>query len=452
VESTRLIQALDASGLDGSVVDSHDRRYERWRRVWNGVIDRRPAVIVRARSVADVKRTIAVAGEAGSLIAVRCGGHSFPGFSTCDGGIVLDLSAMSRVVIDPVGCTAEVAGGSRLGDLDRATAPYGLVTPAGVVSHTGAAGLTLGGGMGWLSRRLGLTIDNLLAADVCLADARVLRASEAEEPELFWALRGGGGNFGVVTRFVFRLHQLGPILVGSWTYPGTQTCSVLARYAELATRASRQLGTAFASTAAGVSVTAIWSGSEDGAQAAVAPYGTLGNPSAGSLGGVTFLELQSRLDDHFAWGRRYYAKGGFFATIDTEAIDCVTTSVASAPTADCEIYVLQLGGAVSNVADEVTAYTGRRAGFYWIVEPVWDDPADDARCISWGRETAAQLSSLSMSGNYVNEQSDFGGDTTRKAYGAQKYARLAALKARFDPNNLFRLNQNVLPARREAST
>jgi FAD/FMN-containing dehydrogenase len=446
VESApHLIDVLGRSGLDGTVVASRDRGYERCRRVWNGVIDRRPVAIVRAQSVADVKRTIEVAAEAGSLIAVRCGGHSFPGFSTCDGGVVLDLSSMNRVVIDPVGCTAELAGGSQLGDLDRATAPHGLVTPAGVVSHTGAAGLTLGGGMGWLSRRMGLTIDNLLAADVCLADGRVVLASEAEEPELFWGLRGGGGNFGVVTRFVFRLHRLGPVLVGSWTYPRAQTGSVLARYAELSVQASRQLGTAFTSTAAGIQMTAVWSGSEDGAQAAVAAYGKLGSPSSGSLGGVTFLDLQSRLDDHFAWGRRYYAKGGFFGTIGAEAINCMIASVASAPTADCEIYVLQLGGAVSDVADDVTAYTGRQAGFYWIVEPVWDDPADDARCITWGRETAAQLSSLSMSGNYVNEQSDFGGDTTLKAYGEQKYTRLAALKARFDPDNLFRLNQNIQP-------
>jgi FAD/FMN-containing dehydrogenase len=445
MESAHLVHELGRSGLDGSVVASGDRSYERWRRVWNGVIDRRPAAIVRAHSVADVRRTIEVAAEAGSLIAVRCGGHSFPGFSTCDEGIVLDLSSMNRVVIDPVGCTAEVAGGALIGDLDRTAAPHGLVTPAGVVSHTGAAGLTLGGGMGWLSRRLGLTIDNLLAADVCLADGRVVLASEVEESELFWGLRGGGGNFGVVTRFVFRLHQLGPILVGSWTYRDTQRGSVLARYAQLASGASPQLGTALTATTAGIRVSAVWSDSEDGAQAAVEAYGQLGTASSGSLGGVTFLELQSRLDDHFAWGRRYYAKGGFLGTIGLDAIDCVTASVASAPTPDCEIYVLQLGGAVSDVAEDATAYTGRHAGFYWIVEPVWDDPTDDARCISWGRETAARLSSLSMSGNYVNEQSDFGGDTTLKAYGEQKYRRLAALKARFDPENLFRLNQNIPP-------
>jgi FAD/FMN-containing dehydrogenase len=443
--SVQLIQALAGASLDGTVVGSQHPSYERCRRVWNGVIDRRPAAIVRARSVTDVTRTIQVAAEARCLLAVRCGGHSFPGFSTCDDGVVLDLSSMNRVVIDRAGCTAEVAGGSLLGDLDRAAVPHGLVTPAGVVSHTGAAGLTLGGGMGWLSRSMGLTIDNLLAADVCLADGRVVRTSAAEEPELFWGLRGGGGNFGVVTRFVFRLHQLGPILVGSWMYPGTQTSSVLERYSELASEASPRLGTAFTSTAAGTRVTAVWSGSEDGAEAAVAPYGKLGSPSSGALGGVTFLELQSRSDDHFPWGKRYYAKGGFLGTIGPKAIDCVRASVTTAPTPDSEIYVLQLGGAVADVPDDETAYTGRDAGFYWIVEPVWEDPVDDARCISWGRETAAQIAALSTSGNYVNEQSEFGGDVALKAYGEQTHTRLAALKARLDPDNLFRLNQNIPP-------
>jgi FAD/FMN-containing dehydrogenase len=446
VETERLIQGLDRSGLGGTVVARDDPSYERCRRVWNGIVERRPAAIVRARGVADVRRTIEVAAEAGSLIAVRCGGHSFPGFSTCDDGVVLDLSWMNQVVIDPLERRAVVAGGAQLGHLDRAAALHGLVTPAGVVSHTGAAGLTLGGGMGWLSRRMGLTIDSLVGAEVCLADGRVVFASEAEEPELFWGLRGGGGNFGVVTRFVFRLHQLGPILVGSWTYPSTQTGAVLERYSELAADASPQLGTAFTSTATVTRVTAAWTGSGDGAQAAVAPYGRLGSPSSGSVGGVSFLELQSRSDDHFAWGRRYYAKGGFFETIGSEAVDCMTASVASAPTPDSEIYVLQLGGAVTEVADNATAYTGRHAGFYWIVEPVWDDAADDTRCITWGRETAAQLSSLSTSGNYVNEQSDVGGDATLEAYGEQKYTRLATLKARLDPDNLFRLNQNISPA------
>jgi FAD/FMN-containing dehydrogenase len=439
-----LIRALGPA-LDGALIERHDSDYARWRLVWNGMFDRRPALIVRARSVADVQRTIAVAGEARSLLAVRCGGHSLPGFSTCDDGIVLDLSSLNRVAVDAERQIAEVGGGALLGDVDRGTARYGLVAPAGVVSHTGAGGLTLGGGMGWLSRRLGLTVDSLLSAEVCLADGRVAHVSEASEPELFWGIRGGGGNFGVVTRFVFRLHELGPVLVGCWMYPASQMRTVLERYAELSALAPRQLSTAFTATAAAIRVTAFWSGSEKGAQAAVAPYGELGRPSSGSLGGVTFLDLQSRSDDHFCWGRRYYSKGGFFDAISAEALSLMTGSIAQAPAPDCEIYVLQLGGAVADVADRATAYTGRLAGYYWIVEPVWDDPADDARCLSWGRQTAAHLADLSMSGNYLNEQSDTGDDASLKAYGEEKYARLAALKYRSDPDNLFRLNQNLAP-------
>jgi hypothetical protein len=221
---------------------------------------------------------------------------------------------------------------------------------------------------------------------------------------------------------------------------------VLAGYAELAMRAPRQLSTAFTLTRETMRLSVVWSGSEAGADAAVAAFGELGSQLSGSVGGVTFLGLQSRLDDHFAWGRRYYAKGGFLAALTPEVIDCLTACVASAPASDSEIYVLQLGGAVSDLADDATAYTGRLAGFYWIVEPVWDDPTDDARCLSWGRDSAAGLGSLSMRGNYVNEQSDFGGSATRDAYGQHTYERLAALKSRFDPTNLLRLNQNIQPA------
>jgi FAD/FMN-containing dehydrogenase len=445
--AARLADACTRAGMDGPVVGVGHGDYDALRRVWNGVIDRRPGAVVRAQTVADVQRTIAVAAEAGCPLAVRCGGHSFPGFSSCDDGVVLDLSALNRVELDQQGRTATVGGGALLGDVDRATGPAGLVVPAGVVSHTGAGGLTLGGGMGWLSRRFGLTIDSLTGADVCLADGRVAHASETEEPELFWGLRGGGGNFGVATRFEFRLHELGPVLVGVWTYPASQTHDVLERYAATAARAPRELCSAFTATRDGLRVTAVHSGPEGSARDAVEPFGGLGEPSTAAVGGVTFLELQRRSDAHFAWGRRYYAKGGFFDAISAETIERMTTSIRDAPTADSEIYVLQLGGAVGDVSDDATAYTGRRAAFYWIVEPVWDDPADDARCLAWGRETATGLSALSMSGNYVNEQSDHGAEDVLRAYGEHKHARLAALKARVDPANLFRLNQNLQPAR-----
>ncbi len=297
--------------MDGEVVDRDHPEYDRLRRVWNAMADRRPAVVVRARSVADVEKAVSVAAKHAALLAVRGGGHSLPGLSTCDDGIMLDLSLMNAVAVDKSAGRAEVLGGALLGDLDRAGAPVGLVVPAGVVSHTGVAGLTLGGGMGWLSRRLGLTIDNLLAVNIVTADGRSRRISADVEPDLFWAIRGGGGNFGVVTKFTFRTHPLGQVLVGSWAYPVAEAGAALRRFRDLAARAPRELTTAFVLTSADLLVTAFSSGSPDRAEAAVAPFGALGRPNSGSFGGMTFLDLQRRSDDRLTWNRRFYAKGAY---------------------------------------------------------------------------------------------------------------------------------------------
>ena len=431
--------------IDGDIVDYDHPEYDRLRRVWNAMADRRPAVIVRARGVADVEKVIAVAAKHGTLLAVRGGGHSIPGLSTCDDGIVLDLSLMNTVTVDKSAGRADVLGGALLGDLDRAGAPAGLVVPAGVVSHTGVAGLTLGGGMGWLSRRFGLTIDNLLAVDIATADGRSRRISADVEPDLFWAIRGGGGNFGVVTKFTFRMHALAEVLVGSWVYPVADSGVVLRRYRDLAADAPRELTTGFILTSAGLLVTALWSGTSDRAEAAVAPFGVLGRPNSGSIGGVTFLDLQRRADDRMAWNRRYYAKGGYLQEVDDRAVDRMDDSIGSAPTPDAEFYVLQLGGAVSDIDDDATPYTGRAAGYYWIVESAWDRKADDERLIAWSRMAAGRLAEISMRGNYVNEQGDFGKEVALGAYGEKKYGRLARLKAQYDPTNLFRLNQNIEP-------
>jgi FAD/FMN-containing dehydrogenase len=442
---TRIAEAFDDAAASGIVVGPDHADYEKLRRVWNGVADRRPAAIVRARNSADVSKTIRVAAEQGSLLAVRSGGHSLAGLSTCDGGIVLDISAMKSVVVDRLARIAEVGGGALLGDLDAAGFSAGLVTPAGIVSHTGVAGLTLGGGMGWLSRRFGLTIDSLLSAEIVTADGRLIETSPEIEPELFWGIRGGGGNFGVVTKFRFRMHPLGAVLVGRWNYPRAACEAALKNYGELAAKAPRELATAFTLTASGLSLTVLWSGPAEGALKAIEPYGALAEPESGAIGGQTFLELQSRNDAHFAWGRRCYAKGGFLQSIDNRAITCLLDSIADAPTPDSELYVLQLGGAIADVDENATAYTGRQAGFYWVAEPVWDSAADDAHCIAWGRQAAARMTAISQAGNYVNEQADVGKDVAYSAYGAEKYRRLAKLKGRFDPANVFRLNQNIEP-------
>lgn len=443
--ATSICNDLFNAGLDGEVVTADHHDYDQRRCVWNGLFDRRPAAIVRARNRDDVVKTLRVATNHEVLLAIRCGGHSLPGLSTCDGGIVLDMSAFNGVTVDVGSRIAEVGGGALLGDMDRAAVPHGLVVPAGVVSHTGAAGLTLGGGMGFLSRRLGLTIDSLLGAELVTADGRIVTTDAEAEPELFWGLRGGGGNFGVVTKFRFRMHELGSVLVGRWVYPRSTCAAVLRNYFHLTAVAPRQLTTCFTLTASSLSVTAVWSGSALGAERAVKAFGALERAETEMLGGQTFLELQRRSDDHFCWGRRIYAKGGFFTAPYDAMIACFEESIADSPTPDSELYVLQLGGAISDVSEDATAYSGRAAGFYWIVEPVWDHAHDDARCMAWGRAVGKRLATMSEAGNYVNEQADTDSEVARSAYGADKYARLGRLKARFDPTNLFRLNQNIEP-------
>ena len=441
-----IVERLQQLKFHGKVIDPQDSGYDATRRVWNGIFDKRPAAIVRVRSVDDIVSVIDVAARSEALLAVRCGGHSLPGLSTCDDGIVLDMSLLNRIKVDPVARIAEVEGGSLLGDLDRAGAPHGLVVPAGVVSHTGAAGLTLGGGMGWLSRRFGLTIDSLISVDLVTANGSQITASPEVEPELFWGLRGGGGNFGVVTKFKFRMHPLGPISVGDWQYPIKAACDALKRLHELADVAPRELTMVLCITGTDLKVTAFWSGTEKLAGEMIAPFGTLAAGAAGALGPAEFVAHQSRRDDFMRWGRHYYTKGGFFGDLTDEIVSALVRASETMPTPDTDVIVTQLGGAVKDVSDSDTAYTGRAAKYYWLVSPVWDDSADDRRCLAWGRAIAAEFAALSMSGNYVNEQGDTGKEVAMSAYGAEKYSRLQKLKARFDPKNLFRLNQNIEPA------
>lgn len=443
MDRAALARDLANADFDGELVDGSHVLYERLRRVNNGLIDRRPAAIVRATSKRDVQKVVRIAAEREALLAVRCGGHSFPGLSTCDGGIVLDMSLMKEVMVYPEARTVEVAGGALLGDVDAATLPRGHVTPAGVVSHTGVAGLTLGGGMGWLSRRFGLTIDSLLGVDIVMADGRLLRINAEKEPDLFWAIRGGGGNFGIVTKFWFRTHSFGATFLGRWTYPPKDASSVLVGYREALAGAPRELTTMVVFQPGEVRVMALWSGSSHGAEAVLAPFGALGDTMSASLGPANFLDLQRANDERLAWGRRYYSKGGFLREVDDAVIAMLVEALATAPSPDSEVYILQLGGAVCDVEESATPYSGRAAGYYWIANGVWDDPAADSKSVAWGRSTAATLATHSLDANYVNEQSDTG--VALAAYGDEKYNRLARLKWRYDPTNLFRLNQNIEP-------
>lgn len=445
MNANALVQDLVRARLDGEVVARDRTDYDRFRRVWNAMADRRPAVVARARSVSDVEKIVRVAAEHDSLLAVRGGGHSIPGLSTCDDGIMLDLSMMNAVQVDRAAAQAVAQGGALLGDLDRTGVPQGLVVPAGVVSHTGVGGLTLGGGMGWLSRRYGLTIDSLMAVEIVTADGQARHISADRDAELFWAIRGGGGNFGVVTNFTFRMHPLGPVLVGRWTYSFAEARSALRRLGDLAAEAPRELTCGFILVPTGLTVVACWSGAPDRAQEAVAPFGSLGRPETEFLGDLTFLELQTLSDERLAWNRRYYAKGGFFRELDDTAIFCMIDCVTDAPSEEAEVYVIQLGGAVSDIDEDATAYNGRAAGFYWIAESAWDRAEDDEAMVAWNKMAGGRLAEISMRGNYVNEQGEVGKEIAQAAYGERKYSRLAKLKARYDPGNLFRLNQNIEP-------
>lgn len=430
----------------GAVIAAESPDYAARRLVWNGMISRHPAVIVCPDSSEMVAQVVRLAAAGGAPLSVRGGGHSFPGFSTCDGGIVLDLCRLNQITIDPVSRIAEVGGGALLGDLDRAGAPHGLVVPAGVVSHTGAGGLTLGGGMGWTSRRFGMTVDNLIGVELVTADGRIVEVDQDSDPELFWGLRGGGGNFGVVTRFRYRMHPLGPVTVGTWSYAPARRAEALLAFAAVAAKAPRSVTLSFGSKPGGLSVTAFHSGPGEDGEALVSACGHLAGPGEGGIAHPRFVDHQSRGDEGVRWGRRYYGRGGFIGTIDGGTAQIIAECAETAPTPDAEIYMIQLGGAISDVPEDATAYSGRAAGFYWLAQPIWDDPADDARCLAWGRRYGAALAAVSQAGNYVNEQGDTGRDTVMQAYGRPKYERLSRLKARVDPQNLFRLNQNIQPA------
>ena len=428
-----------------SVMTSDDVGYDAGRRVWNGMFDRYPVAIVFPETATEISAIVKLMATTDLPLAVRCGGHSIPGLSTCDGGVIIDLSRMTNIRVDPEARIAVVCGGALLGDLDKAGEPYGLITPAGVISHTGVGGLTLGGGMGWTSRRFGMTVDSLLSVEIVTANGDIVRASPTSEPELFWGLRGGGGNFGVVTEFTFRMHPVGKVTAGHWMYNPDHGLDILHNFAKAAALAPRSVTVALNVTATYISIAACHSGDDPYPESLIRPFGTLGSATQAEMSERAFVEFQSQHDEIMGWGRRIYNRGGFVADISPAVATAMLDHVRETPSPDCEIYVLQLGGAITDIAEDATAYSGRDAGFYWIVQPVWDDPALDEACLAWGRKGARTLAALSMERNYVNEQGEVGNNVARQAYGAEKYRRLAQLKARFDPHNLFRLNQNIRP-------
>src|SRR4051812_7409218 len=447
-------------GLSGRLIRPGDDAYDDARAIWNGSHDRHPALIVRCGGVADVMRAVDFARSENLVVAVRGGGHSLPGFSTVDGGIVIDLSAMRSVQVDPVARTAVAQGGATWADFDHETQAFGLATTGGLVSTTGVAGFTLGGGIGWLMRKYGLASDNLIGADVVTADGRLVHASEDENPELLWGLRGGGGNFGVVTSLEFRLHPVGPtVLAGGIFYAGERAAEVL-RFFRDWTRDMPDEMTALANLTTAppapflpeyihgkpvVAVLGMYAGDPEAGQAVVQPLKDLGDPVADLIGPIPYVGMQSLIDALWAPGAQNYMASAYMDGLDDEAIAAALEHHAAVPSPNSELHIQHFGGAVSRIADDASAFGGRTAPYVLNVIARQPEAEGFDANVAWARGAVEALSAGSRKGAYVNFMSDAGDQRLRATYGDAKYERLVALKRRYDPTNVFRLNQNITP-------
>jgi hypothetical protein len=449
-------------GFAGQLVQPGDDGYESARHVWNAMVDRRPALIARCVTSSDVAAAVRYGRAAGLEIGVKCGGHSVTGLCVPDGGLMLDLSPMDDVRVDPDRQMAWVAGGALLGALDRATQPYGLATTAGNVSHTGVGGLTLGGGMGWLARRFGLTCDNVTGFEVVTADGEVVRATEKENPDLFWGLRGGGGNFGVVTEFAFRLHQVGTAaLLTDLFYLPEEAPAAMRVWRDLLPDAPREATlTAWVGTTGQpqflppelhdrwlVSVGYVWVGDPAAGHGLLAAVRDAVPPRAERVQELSYLDLQTMDDTPEGHRWRRYWKGHHLRVLEDAAIDAF---VSRGATADAELGLLPGGsfqayrGAISDVADDETAFSQRETLVEFVGAARWMDPAEDTARIAAARRFGAAIAPFA-SGAYINALSDEGAEGVRRAYGPAKLARLAALKDRYDPQNVFHRNHNIPP-------
>jgi FAD/FMN-containing dehydrogenase len=415
--------------------------YDAARQVWNAMVDRRPALIHRCHDPGDVVAALALARERGLEVGVRCGGHSVVGHAVPHGGLMIDLTPMSAVRVDPTRRRAWVHGGALLGALDAATQPYGLATTAGNVSHTGVGGLTLGGGMGWLARQHGLTCDNVESFQLVTAAGDVLRVSATENPDLFWGLRGGGGNFGVVTEFEFRLHDTGTrSLSVELDFPAAEAASAFATWRDLAATAPRPA--TYAATVSGGRATLgfVWVGDPELGRDHARVLDALGRPIDRRDVELSYVDLQRREDtvEGHAW-RRYW-KGHYFRQLPDAALEAILGHDASVG-----VSLQAYGGAIADVPDAATAFSQRDAGFEYVLAARWTDPDEDDRRIATARADAAGLEPYA-SGVYVNVLGDEGAAGVRRAYSPAKLARLTALKDTYDPDNVFHLNQNIAPS------
>ena len=444
----------------GELIRRDDPSYDVRRRVWNGAIDRYPALVARCTGVADVLAAVRFARERELVVAVRGGGHNVAGTAVCDDGVVIDLSPMKGMWVDPGARTARAQAGLLWGEFDHETQRFGLATPGGIVTHTGIAGLTLGGGLGWLMRRHGLTCDNLLSADVVTADGELVRASAEENADLFWGLRGGGGNFGIVTSFEYRLHPVGPIvLAGVILHPAARAREVLDFYRHYIASAPNELMTIVVLRMAPpapflpaaihgqpvVIIAVCYAGHVEEGERVIAPLRRFGEPLADLIQPTPYAAHQAMLDASVPHGLGYYWKSEYLPPLSDALIATLTEHAWRVATPASYTALFHLGGAVSQEDSEGSAFEDRRATHAMTIDGVWSEPAASRACIAWARDFWEAVRPHSTGGVYVNFLGEEGQDRVRTAYGAAKYERLRALKRKYDPTNFFRMNQNIVP-------
>lgn len=452
------VQAFSA-GLRGPCLTPGDQGYDEARVIWNAMIDRRPGLVVRCAGTADVMRAVKVARDNGLLVAVRGGGHNIAGNAVCEGGLMIDLSLMKSVRVDPLQRTAWVEPGATLGDLDKEAQAFGMTTPTGINSTTGVAGLTLGGGFGWITRKYGMTIDNLLSANVVTAEGEFVRASETENPDLFWAIRGGGGNFGIVTAFQFQLHEVGPeVLSGLIVHPFAKAPELLDRYRRFVANAPDELTCWVVLRKAPplpflpekihgkeILIFALcYAGDLQEGERAIEELRGFGEPIADVVAPHPFVGWQSAFDPLLEPGARNYWKSHDFTELNDGAVDAIIGYASRLPTPECEIFIAHVGGAMSRIAEDATAYPNRDAHFILNVHTRWQDPTQDGECVRWARDFFDATAPHATGSVYVNFMTEEESDRVKLAYG-DNYKRLAEIKARYDPTNLFQLNQNIPP-------
>lgn len=441
--------------LWGELLRPGDVGYDDARKIYNGMIDKRPALIARCAGAADVIACVKFAREHELLASVRGGGHSVAGKAVCDGGVLIDLSPMKGIRVDPARRTARAQPGLRLGEFDRETQAFGLATTLGTVSNTGIAGLTLGGGIGWLNGQYGLACDNLLSADVVTADGRLLTASASENEDLFWGLRGGGGNFGIATSFEYQLHTVGPVFGGMVLYELSKAKEALRFFDEFSHTGPDELSTmALCVTAPDgnrvIAIAACYWGSLEKGERVLKPLRTFGSPLADMIQPMKYVEMQSILDAGLPPGQWHYWKSNFVRTLSEEAIETVMQHVATVPSPLTGLFLQQMHGAASRVGPTETAFVHRREQYDFIIPSIWTDPADSEKNIKWTREFWEAMQPFVEQTVYVNNLGEEGDERVRAAYGVN-YQRLAELKNKYDPSNFFRLNQNIRPTVGEAA-